>query len=364
MRISAHLTMTAAIATACLICCPAVSAKKPGGDGDGAAYVIVELPSVDPDSGILTEHVSDVSANGDVYVVGASGGHACLWTVDPMLTVDFEDLGDWFDENNLEVNSAGIITGRPSGDSAPALLMPNRQLVNLPGATARRARINNPNEFGIFQAVSGGLLWDVAVDGTVLGTTVLVDIQGTPFFATDINDAGQMAGLLMEGTTAIPAIGAFVAGDLLTKPLVNPNPAVIIGFSDMEISGEGDVLGEGYDLTGTNGGVYPRGVIWRADGGTVDLGADLNVRHADGKGIATVNGAVQCVGKYFSRESTAFVYAGGMYQDLQRVSEGERNWLEISYAGGINSSGIICGSGKVGRRRSYERQGCLLIPVE
>ena len=366
MRISAHLATSTAIVTACLLCASVAAAKKPQppSGGDGANYVIVELPNVDPDSGLLTEHVSDVSADGTVYVVGANGGRACLWTVGPTRTAVAEDLGDWLHDNGLEVNSAGIISGRRPGDYTPVLLMPNRQLVNLPGATDPRIRINNPDEFGVFQAVSGGLLWDVSVDGTVLGTTVLVDALGTPFVATDINDAGQMAGFVMQGTSAVPAIGAFAGGELLTMTLVNPNPAVIVGFSDMEISGAGDVLGEGYEPAGTEiGSVYPRGVIWRVDGGTVDLGVDLNVRHADGKGIATVNGSVQCVGKYFRRDSIAFVYAGGAYLDLQQVSEGERNWLEIFYAGGINSSGMICGSGKVGRRRDYDLQGCLLIPV-
>ncbi len=366
MRISTHLATSTAIASACLLCCSIAAAKKPdkpGGGGDGANYVIVELPNVDPNSGLLTEHVSDVSAAGTVYVVGANGGRACLWTVGPTLTAVAEDLGDWLHDNGLEVNSAGIISGWRPGDYAPVLLMPNRQLVTLPGATDPRIRINNPDEFGIFQAVSGGLLWDVSVDGSVLGSTVLVDALGTPFFATDINDAGQMAGIVIQGASAVPAIGAFVEGELFIMTLVNPNPEVIVGFSDMEISGAGDVLGEGADPSGTNGGVYPRSVIWLADGGTVDLGVELNSRHADGKGIAAVNGAVQCVGKYFRRELIAFVYGGGTYQDLQQVSEGERNWLEIFHAGGINSAGMICGSGKVGRRRDYELQGCLLIPV-
>ena len=365
MRISTHLATSTAIASACLLCCSIAAAKKPQppSGGDGANYVIVELPNVDPNSGLLTEHVSDVSAAGTVYVVGANGGRACLWTVGPTLTAVAEDLGDWLHDNGLEVNSAGIISGRRPGDYAPVLLMPNRQLVTLPGATDPRIRINNPDEVGIFQAVSGGLLWDVSVDGSVLGSTVLVDALGTPFFATDINDAGQMAGFVIQGASAVPAIGAFVEGELFIMTLVNPNPEVIVGFSDMEISGAGDVLGEGADPSGTNGGVYPRGVIWLADGGTVDLGVELNSRHADGKGIAAVNGAVQCVGKYFRRELIAFVYGGGTYQDLQQVSEGERNWLEIFHAGGINSAGMICGSGKVGRRRDYELQGCLLIPV-
>ena len=364
MRISAHLTITAAVAT-CLLLCSIAAAKKPQppNGGDGANYLIVELPNVDPYSGLWTQHVSDLSADGTVYVVGARGGRACLWTVGPTLTAVSEDLGDWLFDNSLEVNSAGIISGRRVGDYTPVLLMPNRQLVNLPGATGTRIRINNADDFGVFQAVTGDLLWDVSVDGTVLGTTVLVDALGTSFFATDINDAGQMAGFVIQGTTAVPAVGAFADGELFTMTLVNPNPEVIVDFSDLEISGAGDVLGDGHDPTGTNGGVYPRGVIWLADGGTVDLGVELDARHADGTGIATVNGSVQCVGKYFNRESIAFVYAGGTYLDLQQVSQGEGNWLEIFYAGGINNSGMICGSGKVGRRRDYELQGCLLIPV-
>lgn len=340
---------------------------KPGGDGggDAAAYLIIELPSLIPNEGVLTQAISDVALDGSVYVVGnANGSRACIWTIDADGSVFAEDLGDVLYGNGLDVNSAGIVAGRPPDDFAPVLLLPNGDLVNLPGGSSPNVRINNPDGIGVFQAVSDDLLWDVAADGTVLGTTVLVDATGTHFFATDINDSGVMAGFEMQGTTAVQAVAAFVGAELVITTLVNPNPSVITGFADMEISGGGDVLGEGSEPAETEwGGVYPRSVIWLADGGTVDLGAELNVRHADGTGIATVNGSVQCTGKYYTRDLIAFVYAGGSYLDLQPASEGVRNWLEIDHAGGINSSGIICARGKVGKRRDYELLGCMLIPV-
>jgi hypothetical protein len=57
----------------------------------------------------------------------------------------------------------------------------------------------------------------------------------------------------------------------------------------------------------------------------------------------------------------AYIYSGGQLSDLDGLSAGDRPWDFFS-AAAINSSGMICGMGKVGKRRNYQDHGFLLIP--
>jgi len=356
----------AAVVAGCLVGTVITQARKPdnppGGGGDPAPYLIIELPSLVPNQGVLTESISEVSADGCIYVVGkANGGRACLWTIDADLAVVAEDLGDWLYDTSLDVNSAGVVAGLRPGDLTPVLLMPDGQLVDLPEATdvrpgINRVRINNPDESGVFQAVRSHVLFDVSMDGTILATTLLEDPSGTPLYATDINDSDQIAGFVVENNVDVPAVGEFTGeGELLITTLVSPDPG-IDGFVDMQIDHAGNVLGDGWEGPG-----YERGVVWLASGGAIDLAAELGTVFASGEGIASVNGAMQCVGAWYDRDIKAYVYSAGASFDLQ---DSDSTWFAIDLAGDINSSGVICARGKVGKRRNYRLAGCLLIPVQ
>jgi hypothetical protein len=344
---------------------------KPGGGSGGDPYLVVELPQLFPDEGFLTESVSDVSPEGFVYVVGNHGRRACLWTVDtsdPALTVVADDLSASLYRNGLDVNSAGIVAGWQrddlNGDLTPVLLTPNNEIVHLPEAKEHaQIRINNPGESGIFQVVGDDLLWDVSVDGTVLGPTVLVDAQGRHLYATDINDSQQIAGLIVQNEVFVPALGEFAEdGELSITPLINPDPEFIAGFSDMQIDDAGNVLGDGWEEPADPDlpGVFPRAVVWQANGQVIDLGTELGTTYISSNSIANVNGTMQCVGTYLNRDLIAYVYSAGTLFELQDV---DSQFFEIDRAGGINRAGMICARGKVGKRRDYQLLGCLLIPV-
>jgi hypothetical protein len=80
------------------------------------------------------------------------------WIVSADGNVNSEDLYAWFWEHDLDVNSAGIILGgtnAPDLDRMPALLFPDGQLLVLSGSNfgSDSARLNNPNQDGVFQVV-------------------------------------------------------------------------------------------------------------------------------------------------------------------------------------------------------------------
>jgi hypothetical protein len=55
------------------------------------------------------------------------------------------------------------------------------------------------------------------------------------------------------------------------------------------------------------------------------------------------------------------LYSNGLISDLNQLSEGQEPW-ELMGVRAINQEGIICGHGRVGKRRSYRAGSCLLIP--
>jgi hypothetical protein len=246
------------------------------------------------------------------------------------------------------------------------VLLPDGTFVVLPAAYSS-VRLNNPDESGVFQVVGRYVMWDIASDGTVLATTSLVDANGTQLFAYDVNDHEEIAGFVHVDNDPtmeqVPAVGRFVDGQLQISTRVNPNPDVIIGFSDMQIDNGGNLLGYGIEPAATIG-FYARAVIWPASGDAIDLVQEFpKLNTAQGNGIATVDGVMQVVGDAWDgRASIPYFYANGVLSDLNRLSEGDEPW-EIGGVDDINHAGIICGLGRVGKRNTYRAANCLLIPT-
>ncbi len=359
----------AVVTAACLLCFTLAEAKK---KPNIAAYTIVSLPSPDGDGshyGVLNS-ISDLGLAGEVHVVGyhshpLDGDRAYCWTVDATGQVEIEDLSLWFWHHGLDVNSAGAICGRTDGDHFPAVLLPDGTFVVLQAASSS-ARLNNPDAQGDFQVVGRHVMWDMASDGTILATTSLVDANGTQLYAYDVNDYEEIAGVIYLDNDLsmeqIPAIGTFVNGQLQISTRSNPSPEVIIGFSDMQIDNGGNLLG--YGLEPATFGHYARAVIWPASGGSIDLVKEFSfLNTAHGNGIATVDGLMQVVGDAHAKSGTfPGFYASGELSDLNRLSEGDEPW-EILGVDAINQAGMICGHGRVGKRRNRRGEACLLIPT-
>lgn len=368
---------------ACLTSLNLSEAKKPtnppggGGGGGNVNYTIIPLASPDGDGshyGVLSS-ISDLSPAGEVHVVGyhyhqsSDSDRAYCWTVDATGSVVIEDLSAWFWNHDLDVNSVGVICGGTNTDYAdrsPAVLLPDGKFVVLP-ETYSSVRLNNPDEQGVFQIVGRHVMWDIAIDGTILATTTLVDANGVQLYAYDVNDVEEIAGLIYvdndPSAEPIPAIGRFVGGQLQISTRNNPNPDVIIGFSDMQIDNAGNLLGYGVESSESIG-FYPRAVIWPAAGGAIDLVSEFpSLNTAHGNGIATVDGVMQVVGDAHANSGTfPSLYANGALSDLNQLSEGDEPW-EIIGVDDINHAGMICGHGRVGQRRNYRGEACLLIPT-
>jgi hypothetical protein len=354
-------------------------AKKPGGGGGGGdnantAYTIIDLPGpyhqVRGWSQTYAERIADADGNGTVYVLGrfVDGAYGaiiprCVWTL-AATGVSAEDITGLLDTPR-DINSAGIVAGQK--DQRPALLLPNGETVYL-ADQGHATAMNNPDDAGVFQVVGNqgtgaDVVWDVAVDGTILLTTSLTDPGGRSFRADDINQAGVMGGAHWDSDNlvSIPAIGSFDEnGHLQLVLLDNPNPSEIDGFWEFQIDDGGNLLGDGYKL-GTDG-FFARAVIWPNDGGAIEIAAPSGVTKAEGNGIALVNGVIQAVGGASDDRSWyAYVYTNHQLTALEPISDGEQSW-KLSFARDINASGMICGQGRVGSRRKFEEHGFLLSP--
>ena len=280
-----------------------------------------------------------------------------------------EDLSAWFwERENLDVNSPGVLCRGTNNDYASrgsAVLLPDGTFLVL-SASYSSLRRNNPDDYNIFQVMDHHVMWDITINGTILDTTPLVDADGTELHAYDISDRGEIAGYIYlnndPSTEQIPAIGTFVHGQLQIAMRINPNPDVIIGFADVQIDNAGNLLGYGVE-PGTIG-FYARAVIWPASGGAIDIVNEfpfLNTAH--GNGIATVDGVMQVVGDAHGNSGTfPYSYVNGELNDLNQLSEGDEPW-EIQGLDGINQAGMICGHGRVGKRRNDRAEACLLIPI-
>ena len=359
-----------------LLLCGSGDAKKPDTTGRGAAYTIISLPSPDGATSHhgVVESISDLGPADEIHVVGyhyhaSDGDRAYCWSVGTAGDVAIEDLSLWFWHHDLDVNSAGVICGGTNtdyGDRSPAVLLPDGTFIELPGPYTA-VRLSNPDEHDIFQVVGRHVMWDIAADGTILGSTSLTDANGTQLNAFDVNDNGEIAGVVRVSNgpsmEEFPAVGRFVDGELQISLLVNPSPEVIIGFADMRIDNSGNLLGFGVE-PGTIG-FYPRAVVWPDSGGSIDLVTEFSaLSTAHGNGIATVDSVMQVVGRAHANSGGfPYIYTQGELTDLNRLSEGDEPW-DIEAVYDINHAGIICGYGKVGRRRNYRAEACLLVPVK
>ncbi len=366
--------ITAAIGLFCAVETPAAKPAKP--PADGPAYTIVDLPgpyhAVDGWSRTYAERISDLGAEGVVYVVGSDDDgwslRPCLWTIDER-GVNAEDLTGMIDDV-ADVNSAGIVAG--DKDGLPMLLLANNEPVYLESTGYAEIRaISNPDSDGTFHIVGVAVLpgevlrmrWDVSTDGSVLSRTALSDLDGHLFFPTDVADSGAMAGRLKIDSEYVPALAMFVEQGLQTWPRPNPNPQEIDGFDDVHLDVDGNMLGDGYKRGSSGGSFYPRAVIWPAAGGAIDLTAEYN-RTTTGRGIAVVNGVMQVVGRAENKAgSLAYLYMNGRFTNLEVVSKGDQPWA-FDRAEGLNRTGMICGVGNVGSPNSRQTHGFVLIPNE
>ena len=361
---------------ACLLCCTVGEAKK----GGVASYTILDLPGLfHAEAGgwsyTYAEKISDPASDDTVYVLGwdrsADPSVPCLWTIDANRSITAEDITPWIDTIN-DVNSARIVCGMV--DERPALLLADNSVVLLAavGETGRVMGINNPNQLGVFQAVGyvqdlqgeyHGRLWDLTLDGTLLETTTLTAPAGESFYARDINDSVEMAGVVaVEGGNGLPATGAFDSNGVLQITLLtNPGPTEIAGFQGLQIDADGNSLGFGYQLVSYYS--YSRAVIWPIGGDAIDISGETNIATTEGNGIASVNGVMQVVGRAEDggRGAFAYLYKSGQLQDLNPLSKGEQRWT-LAHGEGVNSTGMICGFGLVGGRRDSQKHGFLLIP--
>jgi hypothetical protein len=352
-----------------------------GAGGGGAAYTIVDLPGPyhDADGGYsrtFAEHISNVAAGVRVFVLGryevaVGSPQPCVWTVDAagVSVADLTGLLDKYSSSPSDMNSAGIISGQKDGHAA--LLFPGGQVVLLSSGPGVVSALNDPDDEGVFQAIGGfdltPYVWDVDVNGNVLATTPLVDPNGQSLRADDVNEFAEFGGGIVvygQGLTS-PAVFSFDAdGELQISLRANPNPAEIDGFRAFQIDDAGDLLGFGYQSSAT-GGEYSRAVIWPADGGAIDLGAETGIRTTEGNGIALVNGKMQAVGRADGDHTDAFayLYTNGTLSDLGPMSKGDQPW-DFDRAEGVNTAGMICGVGYVGSRKNRQLHGFLLLPNE
>ena len=362
-----------------MLCFSEANAKKPEkppGDEGSGGYTIVDLPgpyhTLDGWSRTYTKRISDLSASGTVYVLGSDDSgdsiEPCVWTIDTS-GVSAEDLSGLI-EDPIDINSAGIIAGNTGG--RPMLLLADNDVIYLEDATLVGwvSATSNPDDSGIFQVVGavGELgnrlptLWEVAVDGTVVSSTVLTDVEGRLFYATDVVDSGAMAGRLMVDGEPVPALAMFGTEGLETWLRLNPNPDEIVYIHAVQLDDIGNLLGDGTQVDGSS--TYPRAVIWPLDGAAIDLTAETG-RTTTGAGIATVGGAMQVVGRAekFGAGAIAYLYTNGQFSDLETMSKGDDLWA-LDRAEGINRAGMICGVGNVGRRKNRQTHGFLLVPNE
>ncbi len=379
----ASVRVLISVIAACCISLPTAVAKKPtrpgggggGGGGSALSYTIVDLVGpyhdVDGWSQTYAEQIADVSAAGSAHIVGryldltlpGSTYHPCLWTIDE-LGVTVEDLRGTLDQRS-DINSAGVIAGTKDGQ--PALRLASGQTVYLESDGGIVTGLNNPDGANTFQAVghiysevgARSVLWDVSLDGTVVSRQPLLDADGNRFFASDINDLEIMAGYLESAN--VPAVGAFDGnGQIQVTLLDNPNPVTIDSFYDFQIDDGVSLLGFGYQ-TGPTGGYYGRAVIWPGSGEALDLTAETGLFSTEGNGIALVDGTTQVVGAANdSRDWFAYLYTNGSLTELQSVASGDQSWT-LTFARDVNTSGMICGDGRVGRKRNFQDHAFVLL---
>jgi probable HAF family extracellular repeat protein len=345
--------------------------KPKGGGGTRSAYTTIDLPGPyhaanGGSSQTAALQIADVAGMGPVYVLGGYGSsfnQPCVWTVSSNGSTVATDLAGQINVAN-DINSGGIIAGQLG--NRPVLLLTNGTPVFLGDASVSGSvrGLNNPDANGVFQAVGyvstpalTGMIWDVAVDGSILSEIELEDTNGSMLLADDVSDS-----LLLGGhVRSTPAVGAFdFDGQLQIDWL--PIPPGIDGVWDKQVDDGGNVLGFGYQW-GENFGYYARAAIWPSDGGAINLTALTGVADTEGNGIALVNGTMHVVGRAHNIRGDAFayLYSNGSLSDLGPLSQGDQSWT-LQRAEGVNSSGMICGQGRVGTKRNVQIHGFLLRP--
>jgi probable HAF family extracellular repeat protein len=371
-RIKRTLVFSLAVIIAGLLTSPALAqgkgGGKPGGGGGGgggssAVYTVIDLPGpANVQSAAL--QIADVAGSGPAHVLGGYGStfnQPCVWTVGIDGSVAVTGLVGQIDVAH-DINSAGIIAGQRDG--RPVLLLADGTAVFLADASVFGAvmGMNNPDADGVFQAVGYAdigrpVIWDVDVNGNVLAETLLEDAGGQRLMALDISDS-----LLLGGSVpGSPAVGAFDGDGQLQIGLLS-FPAGVDGSYGYQIDDAGNLLAFGYQ-SASGGGYYPRAVIWPTGGGVIDLTAQTGVVNTEGNGIALVDGAVQVVGRAHNSRGQAFAYlfTGGSLVDLGPLSQGSRAWT-LQRAEGVNTSGMICGQGRIGSKKNFQTHGYVLIP--
>ena len=357
-----------------LVVSPAQAQGNKGGGGGGtAAYTIIDLPgSYHELNGGSSQtgagRIADAGTDGFVYILGAyrigTGDEPCVWTVSPDGTVAVTDLAGQIDNYQTDINSAGIIAGERG--FRPLLLLADGTTVFLAdeSVSGRLYGVNNPDANGVFQVVgylsgtaSNFMLWNDDLDGNTLSESVLEDAAGLSLLATDVSDSLFLGGSV-QGT---PAVGAFDGNGQLQIGLLS-FPDGIDGSYDYQINDACNLLAFGYQSADPYG-YYARAVIWPAAGGVIDVTAETGVADTEGNGIALVGDSMQVVGRaHNSRgESFAYLFTGGSLMDLVQMSKGDQSW-KLQRAEGVNTSGMICGQGRVGSKRNFQVHGYVLTP--
>lgn len=361
---------------------PAFAQKpKPGGGTTTAAYTIVDLrsPYHAADGNWSQTYADKISSRDPVtglaFVTGeyvrAGQTKPCLWSVSANQSVVATNLAGLIEPR--DVNAAGIVAGIVN--DRPAILLPNVGVIPLPttnNGLGQVVALNDPDADGVFEVLgsqqttpSGNVetLWTVASDGTVLSTRLLVNEQTPNLNLMDVNNSGVMAGVSYRDGVDEPLLAWLDSqNSLRIQFLPNPAPTTIRYFRKMQLDDAGNVVGYGAEPA-PDIGEYPRAVVWPVDKPVVSLSSLIGGASTSGTGVATVNGTMQVVGNGFSNATGryAMLYTNGKITDLNRVSKGSLSWT-MGMADGVNSSGWICGSGRVKVGKSNEDHGFVLLP--
>ncbi len=354
MRISAHLTITAAVAATCLLCCSVAEAKKPGG---GSAYVTIDLLGFDNGSlGYQSAawFISERNTDDAVAILGNSferypgfpGGSTtreefpAYWYVDANgMFGDPLNLGHT-PSGNLNLSGANNL-GDFVGDAY--VYVPGLSYQPLPPVDSTALDINDlgqivgrywvdPNEYDGRATVGG--LWQLDAYGTISGPEYL------GFFDPQvISNCGVMAGHVGSNL----AIGWMESGELQLQ--ISDSTGGVAAINDHPV---GDPR---LTVVGTDSNI---GYAWRP----FDNAIPFTVLGTLGGGYSKafdVNNNGQIVGYSNTKRHghQAFLYSNGAMVNLNTQVERSSNTLQ--WATGINDDGDIIGFMRIPKPVSEQR---------